>query len=445
MSSKTKRKSTLINKKTPRTPKFDKSKTKSKTKSKNSSSKVIKLTKTKNLTPTKNTKSENKPKRKTNMSETRSEREGLNISVSRVKNIIDNILNKDCNKAITEVKNAYKPTKKDDSGNVIELPSVSVKKLSQETLDLIEYSKRFYDRNDKEEYEKEYLNGLSDEKKEEYEESRRIFLDKFNERMNKVPEFGQEKFDEDEFNKSFDSKFYSGFTDSPSKKNEWESATEIISKMKVRFSSNARVIIGGFFELLIRQLSINGIYNCKKSGKKIIKLHHALKIEEGVEEYFPLLPIMLNTKTYRDAVQSLNSEEKSVQLTDKPKDPNNILKYVDEICRDVRMKLYSNQISISGDSIEKESYKNASVSREFKVFCDSLIFEISEIMGRMIRTEINARKVKTLSNTITKTVIEHIHTVNGIDFTESLGFIEDSKSKNIEYNKNKKKNSDESE
>ena len=383
-------------------------------------------------------KTEKKSKRKINMNPTLSEKAGLNISVARVKNIVDAfIINRDEFLAATEVRQAYHPTEKDDAGVDKDITSIPINKLSVETQNLIKKAKYFYDRADKEEFEKLKIGTFSDSEKTTYSEAKKVSKEMFEERMRLIPEFDRGVFDIELFNLSYDKKFYKDFKASTNDDDEWQNALSHLSKLRVRFSANSKILLSSFIELLLRQIAVNGTYNCIQNKKKIIKLSHALQTNAHTSEYFPLFSLVSNTQTYRKFKEaepkvSPDTEEEVEDLDEVPDNEDdssrpNFRFYVSEICRNVRMKLASNELNINADSTEdKEVYNLTNVSRDFKDFCNSLIFETVTILGRMILTEINTRGVKTLNDIIMKTVIEHLHSAYSMDFKTSLSYIETS-------------------
>jgi len=440
-SAKTKRSSSLLKRKSK--PKPAAKAAKAKTPKRSKSQKAPKKASKPKTPKTKTHKVEKKSKRKINMNQTLSEKAGLNISVARVKNIIDTyIINRDEFVAATEVRHAYHPTEKDKEGVVKELPSVPLEDVSDVTLDLVQKAKYFYDRSDKEDYERKHVSELSEGDKTKYLDAKKVAKDAFEETMRLVPEFDRGVFDVEAFNLSFDKNFYKKYTEPVSTDDEWQKALSHLSKLRVRFSANSKILLSAFIELLLRQLAINGTFNCIQNKKKIIKLSHALQTNDKTDEHFPLFSLVSNTKTYRKYKAETEAKEASadddadeeeeavapVEVDDESRP--NFRFYVSEICRDVRMKLATETLSVANDPTEdKDIYNLTNVSRDFKDFCNSLIFETVTILGRMILTEINTRGVKTLNDVIMKTVIEHMHSAYGIDFTVSLAFIETSTKK----------------
>jgi hypothetical protein len=456
-SSKTTKRSTLLSKRKPKTKdvidktdKTPKAKTpKAKTpKAKTPKARVKKAIPVK-VPKAKTPKAEKKSKRKINMNPTLSEKAGLNISVARVKNIVDTfIINRGEFVAATEVRQAYNPTEKDAKGVVTKLPAVAINTLSAETQDLITKAKHFYDRSDKEDFERTKVGKYSEEEKSKYSDAKKAAKDVFEDSMRLVPEFERGVFDVEGFHLSYDKKFYKDFVEPPNGDDEWQKALNHLSKLRVRFSANSKILLSSFIELLLRQMAVNGTYNCIQNKKKIIKLSHALQTNSKTNEHFPLFSLVSNTQTYRKFKESETKEseededadeEDEVSGVDEDSSRPNFRFYVSEICRDVRMKLASNKLSVGEDSTEdKEVYNLTNVSRDFKDFCNSLIFETVTILGRMILTEINTRGVKTLNDVIMKTVIEHLHSAYGMDFKNSLAFIETSTKQYNSFVKNRR-------
>lgn len=415
---------------------------------------------------------EPKAKRKINMKPTLSDKAGLNISVARVKNVIDTyVINRAEAQAAAEIRHAAAPPRLDEEGKVVKETvtndegkevervvtdtPIPLKKLSKSTRKLVEHAAYFYDRAEKEKYEKAYVKDLNEEETTAYNDARKEAKEEFERRMRTVPEFRRDVFDIEAFNTSYDEDFYKDFTPSEpdEKATQWSVALGHLSKFRVRFSANSKVQLSAFMELLLKQLALNGTHNCIKSGKKIIKLNHALTMTDGTEAHFPLMHLVATTEAYRawqrrmvrlaeraaakaeraalrkkqgDDYESESDEEDEEEEEETEEEGRlNFRFYVSEICREVRMSLASGELTVQDDPTEDlESYNLTNVSREFKDFCNSLIFEVVEIIGRMILTEINTRGVKTLNDGIMKTVLEHLHSAYGLDFVETLEFIE---------------------
>ena len=384
-----------------------------------------------------------KPKRKINMNPTLADKAGLNISVARVKNIVDVfILNKAEYDAAQEVRDAYHPATKDAEGKVVKDaegkvvsgPSIPIASLSTETQALIQKAKRFHDRAQKEEWEKTAVSKLSAEGKEKYQAARKAAKEAFEYAMRRTPEFERASFDVEAFNVSHNKNFYKGFVEAKSADDEWTSALGQLSKLRVRFSSNSKILLSAFIELLLQQLAVNGTFNCVRRKKKIIKLAHALECTADDSQFY-LFSLVANTKAYRkyQASRPKDSDDDKEEAEEVSADADenadadsrpNFRFYVSEICRDARMKLAHGEVSVVDNIEDKEVYNLTNVSRDFKDFCNDLIFEVVGILGRMILTEINTRGVKTLNDVIMKTVIEHLHSAYSVDFKTSLNFID---------------------
>lgn len=385
-----------------------------------------------------------KSKRKVNMNPTLAEKAGINISVARVKNIVDScILNKAEHDAAQEVRRAQGSLVRGDDGVELRSMTVPVSSLSQETQDIIQKAKRLYDRSEKEVWDKTFVGKMDAPTKERYMNERKVAKDLFEFNMRTVPEFERDVFDIEGFNLRFDKNFYQDFVEPKSDSDEWVTALGHLSKLRVRFSANSKILVSAFIEYLVQQLATNGTYNCIKGKKKIIKLSHALNFSD--ESRVSLHPLIANTKAYRKYQASRSDEDADDDTPEDVADPDdadeadasrpNFRFYVSEICRDVRMKLAGDENSAESDKV---SYNLTNVGRDFKDFCNDLIFETIAILGKMVLTEINTRGVKTLNDVIMKTVIEHLHSAYGMDFKPSLQFIEHASNKYVAYVKQRR-------
>ena len=345
---------------------------------------------------------------------------GLNIPIARVKKIIANIaLNAKESNAIKEIKlargkEAFKRIVKDkETGKniTIQYPKIDPKpidSLSTEILDFLETIKK---------------PGVLADKRIKFGENKVKNMAE-NVRMNynkllaaakvshaaKMDDEKQIPFDIIAFNISFDKTFYADFVDD----DEYKKASDLISKTQIRFSANAKVFLAAFLELLIRQLSMNGIHSCAADDKKIIQVNHAIDMtKDRLTDRFPLYPIILSTNTFR------NITADGVVAENAPKQCN-FRFYVGAICQEMN-------ITMGTDKTDEPSHNNIkgkmSIGNMFKIFGSELIFELLMRIGKMLETEVITRAKKTVSDSIVQAVIEHIHHINGIDVENTLKFI----------------------
>jgi hypothetical protein len=378
------------------------------------------------------------------MKPTQADVAGLNISVARFKNVMDShIINVKEHTVALEVKSFYYTetsgrdvnSKQHIEKNYHNRPLSELSNFSKE---YITYAKKYFNRLDKENYEQKYLDKLDSEKSKKYSALKKGSILAYEEKMQYTPEYKREPFDVEQFNIDYDAKFYADYKEPTSDQDEWAESLSMLSKLRIRFSANSKIFLSAFTELLLQQLITNGTYNCIKSEKRIIKLGHALKINN--KKHFPLADLVVNTQAYKDYQESqqknadvVSQKGKKSLKPDEGSEKNDSVSnlekpnfnfYIMEICRSVRMKLASGDIKIEGDQTkDKNIYNTTNVGDDFKQFCNRIIFEIANTLGRMIMTEIKTRGVKTLSDTIAKTTVEQIHNAHNINFKNSLTFI----------------------
>jgi hypothetical protein len=398
---------------------------------------------------------------------------GINISPAKVKNIVSNfVLNRDAHLALKELKDATprQITKSTDGKETAEdFKGTPVAELSQETRDYIKHANECYEKNLRSEFVKKKVSNLSTEDREKYVKARTVSKSMSDD----------ETFDLEAFNKTHDSGFYNQYEierkarDTDTSVTEWKRSIDQVTKLKTRFSTNSRVHLSALVEYLIKQLASNGTVCCVADKKKIIQLNHILDTtKDGFEERFPLHPLIINLDTFKQATQhfkDLDLEEKSkskkvliavpnpedgggetVNLsvesstTPEPVDKSKNIDiftlenlsldkqyqfryYIGESCREVRMDLATDKTD------EGNVYNFTSVSKLFKNFCSTLVCEFLIRIGKMLETEIRTRGIKTVNDTIIKTVISQYHIVCGVSEDKTNEFITAATKKYYEY------------
>lgn len=375
---------------------------------------------------------------------------GINISPAKVKNIVSNfVLNKDAYAALKELKDSIprQITKVVNGKTVTEdFKGVPVAKLSKPTLEYIKHATECYESNLRNEYDKKKVSGMSTADREKYVESR-----------NKSKSEDDE-FDLTAFNLSFDKKFYDQYElerksrETDTSVNEWKKSIDKVTKLKNRFSTNSRVYLSALVEYLIKQLASNGTVCCVADNKKIIQLSHILDTsKEGFEERFPLYPFIVNLDTFKQATKHLNEldaknledskDSKSSKSNDKTNKNVDLFSienlsldkqyqfryYIGESCREVRMDLAESKTG------EDNVYNFTSVSKLFKNFCSTLVCEFLIRIGKMLDKEIETRGIKTVNDTVIKTVISQYHIVCGVSEDKTTEFINNTTKKYYEY------------
>lgn len=410
------------------------------------------------------------PSRKVNNKPILAKTTGINISPSKVKNIVSNhVLNKDAHAALKEIRSAKQiVTKRMIDGKEVseETKGSLLSTLSKQTLDYIAYAENVYDTIQKEEYAKSKIALMPEYLKKEYNLAKNAAKDAHDKQ---VPELylnnASSTFDVELFNSQYMPNFYDNYvvtknaSDLSDNSDECKRAIEKITKLKNRFSTNSRVFLSAFVECIVKQLALNGTVCCVADNKKIIQLSHVLDTSvAGFKDRFPLYSLIVNLDTFKQAQahlanpntskvveevsdDSLNedsmTDEKVVDSGKKIKPDRDVdvfnlegvsletqyqfRYYIAETCRETRFDLSSAEVNSTGKS--SSVYNYTSVSKLFKNFCSTLVCEFLMRIGEMLKKEIENRNIKTVNDNIVGTVISHYHIVSGVNETKTLDFI----------------------
>lgn len=407
---------------------------------------------------------------------------GINISPAKVKNIVSNfVLNKDAYSTLKELKSAMPRTitKTVDGNEVVEeFKGTPVSGLSQPSLDYIAYATKYFEKEHRDDYIKARVAKMTDAVRKAYLTAKNAEKDKFDKAKKDKFLYDSESFNIDEFNRNYDSQFYTDYdnskkvSDAADKTDEWKKAIDKVTKLKNRFSTNSRVFLSALVEYLIKQMAFNGTVCCVADNKKIIQLSHILDTSKpGFAERFPLYPLIVNLDTFKQAQKYLQEQASPAKKDDEPTikaeetadesndadikdDEKETVKpdkntdiftldgltldkqyqfryYIGESCREVRMDLVAR--AAEGSDV----YNYTSVSKIFKNFCSTLVCEFLMRIGQMLGKEIDTRGIKTVNDTVIGTVISHYHIVCGVDEKATFEFIRSATSKYYSYVSNR--------
>lgn len=348
----------------------------------------------------KSRKSKVKNSRKINNKPLSSEKTGMNVSPAKVKNIISNyVLNHDIYKAINEVKYLQRNEK-------------PLSEISDETKSLISEISNDITASKRRQYERNKYEGLSQDEKKRY-------LDEKNTFKSKLDKNDKASYDIQKFNLSFDDKFYDDFSCDLSFSNDYNQLIKAIAKSKFRFSYNSRIYLSSFIELIIRQIAYNSIYTCVKNNRKIIQVEHNLvKHPELSNGEYSLFNMVRNLNVSQEYLEKSDTDE-VVLLENLTKEKQNQFKYyISETCREIKQELSSKFPS------DNYIYNSTSISKNFKNYGSSVVCEVLIIIGKMIKVEVEFRSVKTVNDSVIKTVLSQLHTANNIDFISTKEFID---------------------
>lgn len=350
----------------------------------------------------------------------RSDSSGLNLAVARARAVLDTgALNKDVSFALKEIRDAIKDDK-------------SVDDLSEETVQIVEQAKETYLRSQKEEYSRQVVSGMSKSDKKKYQKARKRAKSAFDHAAKNSFTDDGESFDVVKFDEKYSKNFYKDFHPSlpdPGEKTELHVQADLVSKGKIRLGANVKVIFTAFVECLVRQMAVNGTYCCVGGKKMIVNVEHVLDFsKEGIDTRFPLWRFVRGLRAYQEAIDRPDDEEE-----DNQKGHFNL--YVGECFKAARQSMTKKKATL-GAVVPKETsakYARSSISKSLRVFCSNVVVEVLEMISRMLRSELKDKRVKTVTNAMLRTVLQHIHTICGVDYEPTRKFIQEVSAKYVTH------------
>lgn len=348
-------------------------------------------------------------------------------SPTKVKNIISNyVLNLDATAAVAEIKDAKPKLVVVDGVETPELSKgVPLSELSEKTRDYITYAKQQLMRSKTVQYTKYKLALLSEPDRLKYESAKSDSSVKIT--KNKCEIYtDSDSFNLYDFNVGYDKDFYADFDKSPFTKpsdSEWKDAIENISKLNIRFSNTSRVCISAFMDYIIEQLVTVGHKNCVANSKQI-NLDHVIS---DVDE-FPLYKILHSLHTFKTAKKHL-ADIKLLTESDNTEELKALTKQIDifkfDSCDLDKQYQFRHVVPDLYESVKLklESTESFTLSKIFKNFCSTIIYELLFTIGKMIKSEINSRNIKTVNGSVINVILSHIHTIYDIDELETNKYI----------------------
>jgi hypothetical protein len=398
--------------------------------------------------PVKKEEEEKKKAKKININPTISDAQGLNISVAKVKNIINLCINHHPYYALKNMKDARvfldHADPEDEEKGARKRFTFSLDLLTEETRTYLDKCYLTLLESNRVTHCKEYIKKLSAEKKKEYTAAKKQAVSEHQAVQKTAHLFQLHEFDLTSFNLKWDPNFYknmeTGSWKSLKNMELYSYCTNLVNKVKVRFNAESKIFITAFIECILRQLVTNGTLNCIKDGNKIIQIRHALdSSSKDFQERFPLSPLISNLETYRKHLASTEepteepaAEDHSTEEHDEDQTPEGdtgrkfqFKHYVTELCRSVRIELAKKDSSV--EDMIKSPYIEACVSKPFKQFCSNIIVDLIRVFGNILKTEVSTRSVKTVNYTIVKTLLQVSHIICGLDaeLDNTVSFIQD--------------------
>ncbi len=404
----------------------------------------------------------NRP-RKIDVNSTVAEESGLNLSVARVKNIIDDHgLNQEFTPVAETIRKAKGGhfTKTDKSGKVIERDEeqTPVAKLPSDIKRVLKQSRNAYLTLRRREYERKWLKDLAvskPKKAKAYKEARKAQKKIHDEEMAHLHEEKRVPFDLQVFNNNYDAKFYDNFDksiDLPTGVNkdgtewdEWKQAANCVGKMKIRFSANSKIYLTAFLETVVRAIALNGTYNCFAHGNKIVKIYHVFdETFVGNETRLPIIRLLTSLDAYKRWQERVNETKEAknngvkLEKVSSSSGTHPFSLYIGKVFKYVKYHLAHADVDtgVKDDpSMTKaylKSYFGGSLGQDLKRFCSDVLVELLDRIGDMIKTSVQTSGVKTVTDDIIKTIISQVYSMFGMDFVPVRQFMCDTVYK---YNK----------
>ena len=214
---------------------------------------------------------------------------------------------------------------------------------------------------------------------------------------------------------------------------EWKLSAKLIKKLSSRLSGGLEVILALFLDYLVEQYIVNGVHNCLQHNKAIIQLSHALEQTEGFTDRVTLYPYVNTMNSYRVAQEYFALVANAKQQENETPVPKycdfegerftgeewNFESYINDLCQYVKNRLSAEQTTEE----ETQRYLRLHVSKDFKRFFSRLVYDIVSRFGTCLRSDIQNRNVKTVSNKIISHSIETLHHNFGFDFQPVNSYI----------------------
>ncbi len=360
---------------------------------------------------------------------------GVAISLPRVKRLLSDNLDDVASEVVEELNLAkgYDEKKLNKNGEMVsvEVPPQPISKLSKRTQDYVREAEARYVKYLTHEYEKEVIKNWDSEKKLRYHE------DKKNAKKN--ADSSDDGFNR-RFNESFQNDFYSGYdafvkqkdklsldyvsddADSKAKApaDEWSRAIRLVTKNCSRIAFDTRVVVSCFLDRVVEQLAHNGIVNAKADVKKNVSLRYVLQNGDDYSTIVPLHSLLSTLKCYTHATTWLSSnsddsEENNKYSGDGSDKYKTFSIYVHKIFSDVRHRV----VESCANEEDAKFYSTMNASKEFKIFCSLVVYELVERISALLRESTVKSEVKTVSGSLVYYALRQLHIATGLDYTQT--------------------------
>lgn len=376
---------------------------------------------------------------------------GLRISKTKIKKIItDQVIDTDAAMAIAEIE-SFEPINTEK--NKREARPLS--ELSAPTKAILEKARKTHLQSQRYKFATKKISAMEENMREKYDKA---FVEASSKEKESNPDFDKCIFME-KFNQKYDSHFYDDFKPKVPKKKvqtEYNEATSLISKLKIRYSYKARLYIAAAIEHFSCKMIERAFRDAQERKCKMIKLDNVVdayadNIRKALSSDFVFYPILTSFEAFRvalkeseeakakaslkekapkskpkrgdkkeeakeeakDETKEETKEEAKEETKDEPKDEEDAKKnqfkcYVSELCLKVRSLLLDSK-DVTPE--QAEAFSSMSISSRFKEFCADVITELAVRFGNLIRNEIKSMNVKTINIVIAVSVVKHMHAV----------------------------------
>lgn len=202
----------------------------------------------------------------------------------------------------------------------------------------------------------------------------------------------------------------------PQRTGSVEEKTELVSKLRYRFSNDSSVALTSILDYVVQDLATMAIVNARSVYKSIIKVEHVMMKNLEDSKVSPLLRNL--------AVLTAVGETEENETEEVEESGSNFDFYVHEICKQVRADLIK----------QDENYKSIRISKEFRQFGSSVLIEIIERLSPLIQLYVENTNIKTINDEVIKFIIKFLYMDSRVDYEELFKFVDEK----LELYKNRK-------
>lgn len=373
--------------------------------------------------------------------------QGIYISPSRVKYCLDaNGINSAIENAIDELRNAEphevdlidSKTKKKTGTQTTTL--IAFDKLSEETRSLVTRARTQNDEREKENAKREKIKA---DKLAEDIKAGRVDANALAEER-KVAEEAEIKRQEERVIRDAERKAKKQPVRGPKKITKYSNEVELLSKMRIRFAKDSAIQVAASIDAALHELMEFGMTNVLKQNRKILKRRHLL--QPGYEQLslaclyrnLDVFKWAQDNETKRQEEEAKKKDEKKNETKDEKKDETKDEKkgeeseddettvsddddrpsfifghYIKQICHNIMNQHLDGWVP--KDAKDKNPYEDIRVGQEIREFGNQLIMDFSQRLCPLLKGQIAAMGVKTISQSVIKQTINFMLEYAGVN------------------------------